>query len=134
MIRLTRILTGAELGSTYRSAVRIAVSRLAQHRPMSTKPNRSVQPGRADEGSAAEVRSFLSLLEAAEYLGVASSFLRRLVYERRITYYKLGRYLRFNPADLDEYVLTTRVDTFAQQPWVPELTTGGGRHLGSSSG
>lgn len=90
---------------------------------MSTKPGRSVGPTRADEGPTTDVASFLSLGQASEYLGVAPSFVRRLVYERRITYYKLGRYLRFNPADLDEYVLTTRVDTFAQQPWVPELTT-----------
>ena len=100
---------------------------------MSTKPNRSVRPILADRGLATDVASFLSLGQASDYLGVAPSFIRRLVYERRITYYKLGRYLRFNPADLDEYVLTTRVDTFVQQSWVSEHTTGERRLLDSSS-
>ena len=101
---------------------------------MTIRTNPPVRPIRAEEGPAADVHSFLSLSEAAEYLGVAPSFIRRLVYERRITYYKLGRYLRFNPADHDEYVLTTRVDTFVQQSWVSEHTTGERRLLGSSSG
>jgi len=101
---------------------------------MTIRTNRPARPSPAEGSLSVDVASFLSLLEAAEYLGVASSFIRRLVYERRIAYYKLGRYLRFNPADLDQYVLTTRVDTFAQQPWLPELTTGGRRLPGSSSG
>jgi excisionase family DNA binding protein len=29
---------------------------------------------------------------------------RRLVFERRITYRKLGRYVRFHPADVEDYI------------------------------
>jgi excisionase family DNA binding protein len=98
---------------------------------MTTRANRAVRPIRAEEGLPADVASFLSLLEAAEHLGVSTSFVRRLVYERRVTYYKLGRYLRFNPTDLDEYVLHSRVDIFPSA-WASDHITGR-RPLDSSS-
>jgi len=85
---------------------------------MTIRASRPIRPTPAEEGPAAEVRSFLSLPEASDYLGVASSFIRRLVLERRVTYYKLGRYLRFNPTDLDEFVLHSRVDTLAKRSWI----------------
>jgi excisionase family DNA binding protein len=47
---------------------------------------------------------------AAAYLGAPVSFVRRLVLERRVRYYKLGKYLRFDPVDLDNLVAATRVD------------------------
>jgi hypothetical protein len=34
---------------------------------------------------------------------------RRLVFERRIAYRKLGRYVRFHPDDVAEYVAATRI-------------------------
>ena len=34
---------------------------------------------------------------------------RRLVFERRIAYRKLGRYVRFHEADVNEYVNANRV-------------------------
>jgi hypothetical protein len=34
----------------------------------------------------------------------------RLVFERRIAYRKLGRFVRFHPDDLAEYVAAHRVD------------------------
>ena len=36
---------------------------------------------------------------AAEYLSVTPRFIRRLVAERRVPFVKLGRHLRFDPAD-----------------------------------
>jgi hypothetical protein len=36
--------------------------------------------------------------------------MRRLVVERRIAYRKLGRYVRFHPDDLAEYVAAHRVE------------------------
>jgi excisionase family DNA binding protein len=52
----------------------------------------------------------LTLDEAAEYLNVTPRFIRRLMYERRIPYYKLGRLVRFSSADLDNLLDTARVD------------------------
>jgi len=48
--------------------------------------------------------------EAAERLGTTPRHMRRLVLERRIAYRKLGRYVRFHPDDLAEYVAAHRVE------------------------
>jgi excisionase family DNA binding protein len=47
--------------------------------------------------------------EAAERLGTTPRHVRRLVFERRIAYRKLGRYVRFHPDDLEEYISANRV-------------------------
>ncbi len=52
----------------------------------------------------------LSVPEAAERLGVTPRFIRRLVAERRIPYLKLGRHVRFDPADLDAFLTAGRVE------------------------
>jgi excisionase family DNA binding protein len=55
--------------------------------------------------------SFTPLLDidtAAERLSVDVRFMRRLVAERRIQHYKVGKFLRFDPADLDAFVLAGR--------------------------
>lgn len=46
----------------------------------------------------------LSVAEAAERLGTPVRFVRRLVAERRIRFYKVGRYVRLDAADLDAFV------------------------------
>jgi excisionase family DNA binding protein len=59
--------------------------------------------------------------EAAERLGTSLRFVRRLVFERRITYRKLGRYIRFHPDDVEEYIAANRVEaagTAAHRPAV----------------
>jgi excisionase family DNA binding protein len=48
--------------------------------------------------------------EAAERLGTTPRHMRRLVFERRIAYRKLGRYVRFHPDDLEEYIFANRVE------------------------
>jgi excisionase family DNA binding protein len=47
--------------------------------------------------------------EAAERLNTTPRHVRRLVFQRRIAYRKLGRYVRFHPDDLDEYVAANRI-------------------------
>ena len=47
---------------------------------------------------------------AADYLTVTERFIRRLVDEKRVKYFKVGRYLRFDPADLDKFIQAGRVD------------------------
>jgi excisionase family DNA binding protein len=48
--------------------------------------------------------------EAAERLGTSLRFVRRLLFERRIAYRKLGRYVRFHPGDVEEYIAANRVE------------------------
>jgi excisionase family DNA binding protein len=45
-----------------------------------------------------------SVAEAAEHLGVSVRFVRRLVAERRIRHIKVGRYVRFDRADLETFI------------------------------
>jgi excisionase family DNA binding protein len=53
----------------------------------------------------------VDISEAAERLGVPIRFMRRLVDERRIPFHKIGRYVRFDPADLEHFVKEGRVET-----------------------
>jgi excisionase family DNA binding protein len=52
----------------------------------------------------------LDVTGAAAYLGVSPRFMRRLVAERRITFVKLGRHVRFDIADLDHFIDSGRVE------------------------
>ena len=55
----------------------------------------------------------LTVAEAAEWLNTSPRHVRRLVFERRIAYRKLGNYVRFHPDDLAEYVAAHRVEAGA---------------------
>src|SRR5215212_2598680 len=57
----------------------------------------------------ARMDKLMTFEEAAERLGTTPRHMRRLVLERRIAYRKLGRYVRFHPDDLAEYVAAHRV-------------------------
>ena len=52
----------------------------------------------------------LTMEEAAERLCTTPRHVRRLVFERRIAYRKVGRFVRFHPDDLAEYVSANRVE------------------------
>jgi excisionase family DNA binding protein len=54
--------------------------------------------------------TLLSVEQAAERLGTSVRFVRRLVFERRIAYVKLGRHVRITADDLDTFVAAGRVD------------------------
>lgn len=58
---------------------------------------------------------------AATYLGVTEAFVRRLVLERRVRYFKLGKFVRFRAADLDAFVEAGRHEPVA--PWVHTRST-----------
>ena len=61
-------------------------------------------------GAAPGPRSrYLSIVEAADYLNVGVRFMRRLVADRRIRYFKVGKFLRFDPSDLDAFAITGEV-------------------------
>lgn len=55
-------------------------------------------------------RTWLDVTAAAEWLGVEERFVRRLVAERRVTYYKVGRHVRFDAEDLDDFLARSRVE------------------------
>lgn len=48
--------------------------------------------------------------EAARRLGTGQRFVRRLIAERRIRHYKVGKYVRFHPDDLAAYIRQARVE------------------------
>jgi excisionase family DNA binding protein len=52
----------------------------------------------------------LTVAEVAERLNTTPWHVRRLVFEHRIAYRKLGRYVRFHPDDLEEYISANRVE------------------------
>lgn len=51
----------------------------------------------------------LSVAEAGEYLGTGERFIRRLITERRISYVKVGKYVRLERLTLDAFVDAGRV-------------------------
>lgn len=48
--------------------------------------------------------------EAAAYLNTRESHIRELIYAQRIPYIKVGRFVRFSQADLDEWLRRNRRD------------------------
>ena len=63
----------------------------------------------------------LDVAGAAAHLGVTEPFVRRLVLERRVRYFKLGKFVRFRAADLDAFVEAGRHEPVA--PWVHTRST-----------
>ena len=55
-------------------------------------------------------KHLLDVDQAAERLGVSARFIRRLAYERRLTHFKLGKLVRFDPDDLDAWLAQCRVE------------------------
>jgi excisionase family DNA binding protein len=68
------------------------------------------RPGRGSDKAVPARRGPLTLGEAAVYLNVNERYMRRLVSERRIPYFKVGRLLRFSPVDLDAFIEACRVE------------------------
>ncbi|WP_280184390.1 MULTISPECIES: helix-turn-helix domain-containing protein [Nocardia] len=50
---------------------------------------------------------------AAAYLGTGVRFIRRLVAERRVVFYKVGGYVRFKVSDLEAYAQAGKVEPIA---------------------
>lgn len=55
-------------------------------------------------------QAHFSVSESADYLGTSVRFIRRLISDRRITFYKLGRHVRLKREDLDAFVQAGRVE------------------------
>ncbi len=57
----------------------------------------------------------LTMEEAAGRLGTSVRFVRRLVFERRIAFVKVGRHVRICPADLDAFIAAGRVSALRRE-------------------
>ncbi|CAN5123957.1 hypothetical protein BH11ACT5_BH11ACT5_02610 [soil metagenome] len=53
-------------------------------------------------------RPLLDVAAAAAYLTTGEHFVRRLVRERRVPFHKVGRFVRFDPDDLDRFITDGR--------------------------
>lgn len=53
----------------------------------------------------------LTVEEVATQLGTKVRFVRRLIAERRISYIKVGRYVRITRRDLEAFLHTGRIET-----------------------
>lgn len=51
----------------------------------------------------------LTIEQAAERLNVTPRFIRRLIAQRRIDYHKVGKFIRFRPEDLDNWIEDQRI-------------------------
>jgi excisionase family DNA binding protein len=51
----------------------------------------------------------LTIDQLAERLGITVRHVRRLVAERRLPYYKVGRLVRFDPAEISQWLQTRRI-------------------------
>ena len=53
--------------------------------------------------------SLLSIEQLADWLGVTDRFIRRLVAERRIPSLKIGKFIRFDPTEIEPWLDSQRV-------------------------
>jgi excisionase family DNA binding protein len=60
-------------------------------------------------GELPEIEQLLDCSQLAEFLGVTVRHVRRMIAERRIQYVKVGKFVRFDPADVRTYVLSSKV-------------------------
>ncbi len=58
----------------------------------------------------------LAVADLATRLGVSERFVRRLVAERRIPFHKIGKFVRFDPNEIDTWIESSRVDPFSHWP------------------
>jgi excisionase family DNA binding protein len=56
-----------------------------------------------------ELSTLLDIGAVAERLSVTERHVRRLVAERRIPYVKVGRFVRFDPVDIADWITAARV-------------------------
>jgi excisionase family DNA binding protein len=84
---------------------------LGVERGDAVRPSTGQRSGRSRN----ELQPMLDVKDVAELLGTPERFVRRLIAERRIGYSKVGRYVRFSPADVRAFVDAGRMDP--ADPW-----------------
>ena len=76
-----------------------------EHTHESTERKRSSRRRRDPQSVA-----LLGVRDLAERLGTSERFVRRLVAERRVPFHKVGKFIRFDPRDIDEWLGEHRVE------------------------
>ena len=71
---------------------------------------------RIEESHRPRAEGLIDIATVAERLGVKVRYVRRLVAERRIEYVKVGRLIRFDPAEVDAWIDRGRVSPFEPRP------------------
>ncbi len=64
----------------------------------------NLHPPAQNERSNAKAVVLLDLTALAEQLGVTSRFVCRLVSERRVPFLEIGKFVRFEPREIDKWV------------------------------
>jgi excisionase family DNA binding protein len=67
------------------------------------------QGGRTHRDDGSPLPRLLDVTMLADHLGVNSRHVRRLIAERRIPYLKWGRLIRFDPAEVADWLEASRV-------------------------
>ena len=67
----------------------------------------------ARRGLGAQSSGLLGVRELADLLGTNERFVRRLVAERRLPFHKVGKYVRFDPRDIETWPSEHRVESIS---------------------
>jgi excisionase family DNA binding protein len=83
-----------------------------------------------------ELATLLDIGALAERLCVTERHVRRLVAERRIPYVKVGRFVRFDPVDVADWITAARVlpRSLTHQPRIIDSELGSARSQAAGSG
>lgn len=54
------------------------------------------------------MESLIGINEVSDMLGVTRDYVYKLVQKNEITYYKVGRYLKFKPSEVEEWIEAKR--------------------------
>jgi excisionase family DNA binding protein len=84
------------------------------------------------------IPQLLSIEQVAARLGITVRHVRRLVAERRVPYYKVGRLVRFDPTEIAMWLSSRRVSVTGPQTASPmrlrvEVANGAVEHNGTAA-
>jgi excisionase family DNA binding protein len=80
-----------------------------------TKKNPSRPLSTAARGTAQTRTELIDVEALAAWLGVEVIFVRRLVAERRIPFLKIGKFVRFDPAEVARWINDQRVVVYKER-------------------
>ena len=67
----------------------------------------------AEEEALPASRVLIDVAALAELLGVTQRFVRRLIAEDRVPFLKIGKFVRFDPREIDQWINDTRHPSIA---------------------